>query len=215
MNARSATDALVVGSGPVGVAMACELAQSGLRVRVLDAGPHLSRTRDAAANSFGASLRNFRVHQENPGQFSNWLGDCFTRCRSPRIGPSRWDVVSINVRILQRTSPALRHHMWLVVRGQLGPALRRVSTQNLSVQICSATAEWDTYFSKAESLYGVRQDAYDRSVRHTVIKDALAAHYSDLPADYHVQSLPMAVEPLTRRSATHEFCGLRYDSCQL
>jgi hypothetical protein len=63
--------------------------------------------------------------------------------------------------------------------------------------------EWDALYSLAEAMVNTRRDVFIKSIRHTIVKEALQEHYgSRLQPPYTVQELPVAGE---RRTDNNEF----------
>jgi pyranose oxidase len=63
-------------------------------------------------------------------------------------------------------------------------------------------AKWDALYNRAEKLLNTHTDAFDRSIRNTIVRDTLQATFpfSELRPPCHPQNLPLAVE---RRTEEH------------
>jgi hypothetical protein len=54
--------------------------------------------------------------------------------------------------------------------------------------------EWDRLYTDGERLLNTHRHEFDGSIRHTVVREALANEFSELAEPYHVQNLPLGVE---------------------
>src|ERR1700751_3405916 len=76
---KSATEVLVVGAGPVGLTMACELARHGVRCRIVDRAPAPSST-SKALGIFPRTLEVFPmmgIVDDAVGAGLEWAGIAF------------------------------------------------------------------------------------------------------------------------------------------
>lgn len=197
------TDVLIVGSGPIGSAFARKLVDGGLSVIMMDAGAQLSARP-------GQNLKNAYIYQHNPDLFEPVIRSHLHLLSIPpsarpelAVDPLAFPELgtnSTNARNAEnpdqdpyRNIPAaaacyavggMATH-WTCVCPRHHPTMERYNG--------IPADEWERYYTEAELLLGVRQGVFDHSVRQTLLIDALRQEFSELPAGYQVQDLPLAV----------------------
>lgn len=198
-------DALIVGSGPIGCAFARRLVEAGKSVLMVDAGAKLS-TRP------GAHLKNALLYQRNIDLFSSVITGHLVVLSSPSsdqpvvtLDPAAFQVDFSKYRgfTFNNQNPDQNPSLNLpaaaasyVVGGMATHWTCATPRQHPSVERtdCIPDEEWGPLYEEAEQLIGTRTDAFEHSVRHQVVRDALISEYSDLAEPHHVQNLPLAVE---------------------
>ncbi|MBM4267335.1 MAG: hypothetical protein FJ144_12120 [Deltaproteobacteria bacterium] len=148
-----AADAIVVGSGPVGVVTARRLAESGRRVLVLEQGVAIS-------DPPGSHLRNAEPLQREPDAFfasADPHFDYFDRAAAPAGLPGACTTAAVGGQGVLWTNNCPR-----AVRGLERPDLL-------------ADEEWGRCYGVAEAYLGVHADAFAGSVRQRRIAERLAA----------------------------------------
>jgi len=201
-------DALIVGSGPVGCAFARRLVEAGRKVLMLDAGPKLS-------DRPGEHLKNAYLYQRNLDLFSSVIRGHLALLSLPSnrqpvitLDPAAFHVDAAKYRgfVHNNQNPDQDPSLNLpaaaasyVVGGMATHWTCATPRHHHVVERadCLTTEEWDDLYGQAEALLNTRTDAFEHSVRHQVVRDALQAEYRELPEPYHVQNLPLAVERRT------------------
>jgi pyranose oxidase len=198
-------DAFIVGSGPIGSAFARRLVEAGRRVLVVDAGAKLS-------DRPGEHLKNAYLYQRNLDMFSSVIRGHLTLLSVPsndqavvtldpaafQVDRSKYDgFVHNNQNPDQdpnRNLPAAAASY--IVGGMATHWTCATPRHHPSVELadCIPTAEWDDLYTQAETLLNTRRDAFEHSIRHQVVREALVTEFRELPEPYAVQNLPLAVE---------------------
>lgn len=192
------TDVFIAGSGPIGCTMARCLVPRGRSVIMIDSGAQHSRRP-------GEHLKNAFVYQRDVDRFTpivQGLLQPISVPTGPASSSAALDPISYVARgtIRQgqnpKQDPQLNLPAAAVVYGVGGmfthwtnntprhhPTLERYAGIDPD--------EWEVCYAAAEQLVSTRTDVFTGSVRHQVVKEALAQHYGarlDLP----VQELPVA-----------------------
>ncbi len=204
-------DVLIAGSGPIACTFARYLVDGGFNALIADSGPHYSKRR-------GAHLRNAVEYQSDidrftpvimrlldpyslaprsknaagldPLFFQNEAGQVPTRSAlNPRQDPCR-----------NLTGAAASH----AVGGMFIHWTNNVPRQHPSLERTKLIdhEEWEDLYSAAEKLVNMHTDIYTNSVRQTIIKRILTAHYGSQPFFHGIQDMPVAAE---RRRDNPEF----------
>jgi pyranose oxidase len=197
---RIESDVFICGTGPVGCTFARQLFSAGKKVVMADAGAQFSSTP-------GENLKNYFAYQRNLSNFTPIIRGLLHPLSVPpqtayttTMDPVAWRPKSGSIRnamnprqdplrnldgsaasyavggmSLHWTGNTPRHH----------PKLERVSF--------IGDEEWETLYGAAEKVLNTHTDLYDKSIRHTVVKETLTKFYGDsLPKDYGVKNLPVA-----------------------
>jgi pyranose oxidase len=203
------TDILIVGSGPVGCTFARWLVPAGRRVLMVDAGAQHSLRP-------GEHLKNAFAYQRNVDRFTPIVqGMLHPISLPPRPGYTT-------------TLDPISFHPGMGIRSAQNP--RQDPSKNLEAAATSyvvggmfthwtnntprhhpileripfiSDGEWDVLYGLAERTLNTHVDIFSNSIRHTMVKEALQAHYGNqLPDSCGVQELPVAGE---RRKDNDEF----------
>lgn len=203
------TDVLIIGTGPIGCTYARWLVTQGRRVLMVDAGPqHSPRP--------GEHLKNAFVYQRNIDKFTPIVqGMLHPISLPPRPGyTTTLDPISFHpdagIRSAQnpRQDPSTNLEAaaasyavggmfthWTNNTPRHHPTMERIPF--------ISDDEWEVLYGLAERTLNTHRDVFTGSIRHTVVKEALQAHYGDrLPHGFGVQELPVAGE---RRRDNDEF----------
>lgn len=205
---RLHVDTLVVGSGPIGSAFARRLVEAGQRVLMVDAGPKLSERP-------GEHLKNAYLYQRNIDLFSAVIRGHLALLSLPSnrqpvvtLDPAAFQVdaerfqgfVHNNQNPDQDPSVNLPAAAATYVVGGMATHWTCATPRHHDVierADCISPEEWDRLYGEAEGLLNTRVDAFEHSVRHQVVRDALRAEYTELAEPYNVRNLPLAVERRT------------------
>jgi pyranose oxidase len=204
------TDVLIAGSGPIGCTFARGLVSSGRSVVIAEAGgQHSARPGEHLKNAFvyqrdidrftpivQGLLQPLSVSSRHSGQVTANLDPMAFRAtgstrnaQNPDQDPTRnlpaaAVAYGVGGMFTHWTNNCPRYH----------PSERAA---------CIPQDEWAPLYELAEGLLGVRTDVFEKSVRHTVVKETLRAHYEGkLDPDFPVQELPIAAR---RRTDNDEF----------
>lgn len=198
-------DTLIVGSGPVGSTFARQLVEAGQSVYMVDAGAKLSQRP-------GEHLKNSFLYQRNLNLFSSVIRGHLNLVSVPSnnqpvatLDPSAYQIdlgryqgfVHNNQNPEQ--DPARNLPAAAVAYGVGGMATHWTCASprhhpDLERSDLIPADEWDILYQGAEGLLGIRTDAFEHSVRHQVVRDALCSEYANLTEPYGVQNLPLAVK---------------------
>jgi pyranose oxidase len=201
-------DALIVGSGPAGCTFARKLVEAGRSVCVVDAGPkHSSRP--------GAHLKNAALYQRNIDLFASVIRGHLHLLSVPSndqpvvtLDPDAFQVdfkkyggfthnnqnpdqdASLNLPAAAATYGVggMATH-WTCATPRHHPTIERAD--------CISPEDWEDLYTEGERLLNTHTDVFAQSIRHQVVRETLAAEYSELPDPYAVQNLPLAVERRT------------------
>ncbi|WP_254077077.1 GMC oxidoreductase [Streptomyces pacificus] len=197
-------DVLIVGSGPVGASFARTLVGAGIDVLMVEAGAQLARRP-------GSNLKNIYIYQRDNNLFSSVIrGNLYTLSVPDSAHaelavdpagahglPTNWGCARHNENPDQdpyRNIPAasasyavggMATH-WTCATPRHHPVLERYGG--------IGSDEWDRCYTEAEALLTVSNREFEHSVRQRLIIDALRDEFSELPEQYAVQSLPLAVK---------------------
>jgi pyranose oxidase len=204
------TDVLITGSGPIGCAFARGLACNGRSVLIAEAGgQHSPRP--------GQHLKNAFVYQRDIDRFTPIVQGMLQPLSIPSSSAGQ---VSTNLDpIAFRAAGGTRnaHNPDQDPRKNLPAAAVSYGVGGMFTHWTNNTPryhpservafipapEWDSLYSTAERILDVRTDVFADSIRHTIVKEALQAHYgARLDDAYPVQELPVAGR---RRSDNDEF----------
>lgn len=184
------TDVFVVGTGPAGAVFARVLVPAGARVVMADAGEQMSLRP-------GRNLKNVYAYQRNPDRFAE-LVNGLLHPLSPSPTPEMVNAGLANPRQdpernLDGAATAYavggQAIHWTGVIPRQHPTMERSPIFD--------DAEWDRLYTEAEDALDKTDGAFDGSVRHTVIREAVAAHYEGrLEPGREVGTLPMALRPV-------------------
>ncbi len=198
-------DTLIVGSGPVGCTFARRLVEAGRRVLMVDAGASLSARP-------GEHLKNAVLYQRNLDLFSSVIRGHLHLLSVPS---NEQPVVTLDPSAFQID---YRRYRGFVHNNQnpdqdpnrnLQAAAATYAVGGMATHWTCATPrhhptveraqlytddEWDGLYAEAEQLLNTHTDVFEQSIRHQIVRDALSAEYTELPAPYRVQNLPLAVE---------------------
>lgn len=194
-------DVLVAGSGPLGATFARAFVAAGKSVAMIDSGDQLSRRP-------GAHLKNSFVYQRDIDRFTPIVQGLLQPISVPPaqqiatpLDPTSFQPAGIRSAQNPYQEPSLNLPGAAVAYGVGGmfshwtnntprphPVLERWAGIDETV--------WSELYSAAEHLLHTRTDVFrDYSVRHRVIKNALARHYAgQLEEGYEVDDLPTAGE---------------------
>jgi len=198
-------DALIVGSGPVGCTFARRLVEAGIQVHMVEAGIRMSARP-------GAHLKNAVFFQKNVDMFSSIIRGHLNVLSSPS---NDIEVLTLDPSAFQvdfRRYPGFTHNNQNPDQDpnrNLPAAAAAYAVGGMATHWTCATprhhpnieratfyddAEWDRLYAEGEQLLNTHTDVFEGSIRHRLVREALAAEYTELAAPYHVQSLPLAVE---------------------
>ena len=201
-------DVLVVGAGPAGSTYARFLCQNGRKVLLMDAGEQIGPRP-------GVHLKNLYANQRQMRRFDRRIqSSLYPISVSPSVtGASKFDSktghtcvgpgngINPNQNAERNLDGACAAYfvggmalLWTCAIPRHHPTMERI--EFISPQ------EWETLYGVAEFLLNKHTNVYERSVRNTLVRDALADHYSSLEPAYGVQNLPLAAE----RSSTNTDC---------
>jgi pyranose oxidase len=198
-------DALIVGSGPVGCTFARRLVEAGLQVHMIDAGARLSARP-------GEHLKNAVFYQKNLDLFSSVIRGHLNVLSSPS---NDVEVLTLDPSAFQvdfRRYPGFTHNNqnpdqdpnrnlpaaaatygvggmathWTCATPRHHPNIERATLYD--------DAEWDRLYAEGEQLLNTHTDVFEGSIRHRLVRETLAAEFTELAEPYQVQSLPLAVE---------------------
>jgi pyranose oxidase len=180
-NEHVKADVLIVGSGPVGCTFARKLVEAGRSVLMVDAGPQLS-------GRPGEHLKNGFIYQRNMDRFAALIRGQLHPLSVPAgdRSPAERDLaISLDACIATYAVGGMATH-WTGVTPRHHPVVERAG--------CIPDTEWDSLYREAETLLNTHTDVSADSICHQVVRDALAAEYTDLRAPYGVQHLPLAAQ---------------------
>jgi pyranose oxidase len=198
-------DVLIVGSGPAGCTFARKLVEAGRSVYMVDMGAKLSRRP-------GAHLKNAFLYQRNLDLFASVIRGHLHALSVPTNsqpvltldpGAFRVDYAKFPGFVHNNQNPDQDPFMNLpgaaVTYGVGGMATHwTCATPRHHPKIerspIYSDEEWDRLYSEAERLLNTHRNEFDNSIRHTVVRDTLQAEFTELPASYGAQNLPLAVE---------------------
>jgi pyranose oxidase len=198
-------DVLIVGTGPVGCTFARKLAEAGRSVYMVDAGAQLSRRP-------GEHLKNAYLYQKNIDLFSSVIRSHLVVLSVPRdnhpvptLNPASYRVdrhrypqfVQKNQNPDQDPDRNLEGAATTYAVGGMATHWTcAVPRHHPTVERSSIISdpEWNRLYHEAEELLNKRTDAFDHSIRHSIVRDALEKEFTELPREYPVQNLPLAVE---------------------
>jgi|GEM_PF-642877 len=200
-------DVFIAGSGPVGCAFARKLVEKGYKVMMIDAGAKYSKRP-------GEHLKNSFIYQRNVDPFASVIRGHLQPLSVP-TSDNPMLTLDPGAFSIDRNNP---DYKGFVINGQ-NPD--QVSYKNLPGAAATyavggmathwtcacprhhptmertpviSDKEWDKLYSEAEELLNVQNDQFDKSIRHTKVKEVLQQEFSELKAPYHPQSLPLAVQ---------------------
>ncbi|MEU2718615.1 pyranose oxidase [Streptomyces sp. NPDC007205] len=211
-------DVLVVGSGPVGAVYARTAVEAGHRVLMVDAGPQQS-------TRLGAHLKNAYQYQRNIDLFTPVVRGQLIPVSTPananpemQLDPCCYQVDLNRYRGLttNNQNPNQRPETnipasavsycvggmtthWTCATPRHHPVLERSPLL--------PDAEWDDLYTEAEQIFGTREDVYDGSLRHELVRESLLAEYRELAPPYAPRSLPLAVRRRTDNPALVHWSG--------
>ncbi|MPZ22494.1 MAG: pyranose oxidase [Dehalococcoidia bacterium] len=198
-------DVLIVGSGPVGATYARKLVEAGRSVYMVDMGARYSRRT-------GAHLKNSYLYQRNIDLFASVIRGHLHQLSVPTNnmpiltmdpGSFRVDFDKFDGFVHNNQNPDQDPDYNLV-----GAAVTYAVGGMATHWTCStprhhptmersdaySDVEWDRLYTMAEGLLNTHRHEFDMSIRHNIVRDALAAEFAELQSPYNVQNLPLAVE---------------------
>lgn len=206
-------DVLIVGSGPVGATYARKLVEAGRSVYMVDAGAKLS-TRP------GAHLKNSFLYQRNIDLFASVIRGHLSPLSIPSNYQPEITLDPGSFRVDRDEYPGFvrnNQNPEQSIYKNLDGAAATYAVGGMATHWTCATprhhptverskflsdSDWDRLYNEGEKLLNTHSHEYDDSIRHNVVRDTLASEFSDLPDEYAVQNLPLAVE---RRKDNPEF----------
>lgn len=204
------TEVLIVGSGPLGCTFARALAQAGRTVTMVDAGPQLSQRP-------GQHLKNAFVYQRDIDSFAPIVRAALRPLSVPvleeeasAIDPIAFRPTERGIRNAQNPNQDPQLNLSAAaasyaVGGMFVHWTNNTPRHHPTIERTPIIPpdEWDELYHAAEALLDTRRDVFDKSIRHVVVREALAAHYGDRLADgYGVQAMAVAGR---RRKDNDEF----------
>jgi pyranose oxidase len=198
-------DVLVVGSGPVGSTFARKLVEAGRSVYMVDIGAQLSRRP-------GEHLKNSFLYQRNIDLFASVIRGHLYELSVPTnnqpvltLDPNafQFDQNKFQGFVLNNQNPdqdpttnlpgagvtyavgGMTTH-WTCATPRHHPTLERSDIYS--------NEEWERLYTEGERLLNTHSHEFDHSIRHMVVRETLKAEYSELPEEFGVQNLPLAVE---------------------
>ena len=163
-----ATDVVVIGSGPLGVAAARRLAEHGRSVLILEQGP-------AVTNPPGSHVRNTPRFQADP--------DAYLKIATEHL--AYFD------------SAAPRDSMpgaaVTIARGGQGIIWTNLCPRGDAPWDALTAAQWDRYYGIAETYLGVQYEWFETSIRQQRIRTKLEPHLS--AEGRRIAVLPVAAQP--------------------
>ncbi|SIO26879.1 pyranose oxidase [Singulisphaera sp. GP187] len=211
-------DVLIIGAGPAGSTFARVLAQAGQKVLMLDAGAQFS-------DRPGRVLKNMFKYQRDLNQFTYMIQGLLHPLSVPPGGGERREIDPIAWRppgevydpnrfstrgpINTRQNPdrnldgesvafgvgGMMMH-WTAATPRHHPRLERYRFGDIKADH-EQDQRWNAMYDEAERLLGTNSKTFEYSIRNTIVRDALEAHYrqrgAHFPKNYGVQNLPMAV----------------------
>ena len=206
------TDVLVVGSGPIGCAFARRLVEGGRRVIMVEAGAQHSRRP-------GEHLKNAFVYQRRLDAFTPIVQGLLQPLSVPTGAPAAAHLDPIAYRaaggIRNAQNPRQRPELNLpgaaVAYGVGGMFSHWTSNtprhhETLERIDFIGAKEWDSLYRRAETWLDTHADIYRDGIRHTVVKEALQAHYGKTLAK-PVTDLPVAGHRLVENDEVVHFTG--------
>ena len=207
MSNKIAADVLIVGSGPVGCAFARTLVEGGRSVLMIDAGSSLSPR-------LGSHLKNAFMYQRDVNLFSyviqghlHLLSVPTNRAPTPTLDPGAFAIDRSNPKyagfISNNENPdqdpsknlgaaaaaykvgGMATH-WTCSTPRLHPSIERSTLLS--------DAEWNGLYERAERLLHTRNDAFENSIRNTVVRRTLEENFPELEGNSRPQNLRLAVE---------------------
>lgn len=198
-------DVLIVGSGPIGCTFARKLIDAGRSVHMIDMGARLSRRP-------GAHLKNAFVFQRNIDLFASVIRGHLQPLSIPTnnqpvvtLDPSafRVDLSKYRGFTLHNQNPEqdvaknlIGAGVTYAVGGMATHWTCATPRQHPRVERSNIYSddEWDRLYAEGEKLLNTHHHEFDASIRHTVVRETLQGEFPELPEDYTVQNLPLAVE---------------------
>lgn len=206
-------DVLIVGSGPIGATFARRLVEAGRSVYMIDMGQKYSHRP-------GAHLKNSFLYQRNINQFSSVIRGHFYELSVPTStqpvltldpGAFRVDYTKYPGFVHNNQNPEQNPFLNLPGAG-VTYAVGGMATHwtcatprhhpKWERSAIYSAEEWERLYTEAEKVLNTHRHEFDNSMRHTVVRETLQAEFSELPAEWGVQNLPLAVE---RRQDNPEF----------
>lgn len=206
-------DVLVVGSGPIGSTYARKLVEAGRSVYMVDIGAQMSKRP-------GEHLKNSFLYQRNIDLFASVIrghlhvlsipaNDSPVMTLDP--GAFQFDYSKYKGFVLNNQNPdqhpatnlpgagvtygvgGMTTH-WTCATPRHHPTMERNDIYPAD--------EWDRLYDQGEEILNTHRHEFDDSIRHVVVREALANEFTELEEPYNVQNLPLAVE---RRKDNPEF----------
>lgn len=161
-------DVLVVGSGPLGAAVARRLAEHGRSVLILEQGP-------AITDPPGSHVRNAPRFQTDPDAYLKIATEhlAYFDSAAPRDCMPGAAVTN--------------------VRGGQGTIWTNLCPRGDAPWDALTAAEWDMYYGVAEKYLGVQHEWFETSIRQQRIRTKLSPHLS--AEGRSIATLPVAAQP--------------------
>ena len=198
-------DVLIVGSGPAGATFARKLVEAGRSVYMIDMGAmhsprrgshlknafYFQRNLDAFSSIIRGHLHGLSVPTNNqpeltldpgafrydPAKYAGFVQNNQNPDQDPAVNlPGAAVTYAVGGMATHWTCATPRHH----------PTMERSPIYD--------DAEWDRLYTEGERLLNTHRHEFDGSIRHNLVRDTLAAEFSELKAPYNVQNLPLGVE---------------------
>jgi C-glycoside oxidase len=162
------TDVLVIGSGPLGAAVARRLAEHGRSVLMLEQGP-------AITEPPGSHVRNAPLFKTDP--------DAYLK------------IATENLAYFDSAAPRDRMPGAAVtnLRGGQGIIWTNLCPRGDAPWNAPTAAQWDMYYGIAETYLGVQHEWFEASIRQQRIRAKLAPHLA--AEGRKVATLPVAAQP--------------------